>query len=245
MVNAAIAVGRPTRSAGQERRVGVRAAVGVAGRRGPVHRGVHLPQRVRAGHRPVAAEAQLRAGARPGCRTGTATPSAPGPRNGSGQLGHLRLVARPQRLAVRRHAERHGTWAGRRGGRPGGARCDAVPSPGPVRGPGGGDRVERLADRAVPDGVDVDLEPAGVDGGHRLRSVPPGSKKLVPRAPGRVAVAIEVGGQHRGREVLADAVLHDLHAGGAEPALASQPPAVRQENRVAQDRPSAATRGHR
>src|SRR5262249_11303400 len=90
----------------------------------------------------------------------------------------------------------------------------------PVNVAGGGDRVQRLPDRTVPDGVDVHLEPAGVDGRDRLLQLLR-VEEAGAAAVGLVPVPIEVGGQHRGGEVLTDAVLHDLHAGGAESGAAS------------------------
>src|SRR5215831_19763396 len=91
------------------------------------------------------------------------------------------------------------------------------PAAGPVGGAGRRHGVERLADRAVPDRVEMHLEAAGVDGRDRrlqlLRVEEAG-----PGACGLTAMAVEIGSQHGGREVLADPVLHDLHAGGAEAA---------------------------
>ena len=64
---------------------------------------------------------------------------------------------RGRRTAVGRHGSTSCVWAitGRRSRRPF-ARGGVL------------DRVERPADPAVADGVDVDLEPVGVEGGHRL-----------------------------------------------------------------------------
>src|SRR5262249_12817256 len=63
--------------------------------------------RVRAGDRPVAAEAQLRAGG--GQAAERVLPRGPlGTEERQRQLGHLRLVAGPQRLAVGEHPEAGG-----------------------------------------------------------------------------------------------------------------------------------------
>jgi hypothetical protein len=65
--------------------------------------------------------------------------------------------------------------------------------------------------------VEVHLEPAGVDGGDRglqllrIEIAGAGARRCL-------AVGVEVGSQHGGREVLADPVLHDLHAGRTEAA---------------------------
>src|SRR6202035_2783050 len=103
---------------------------------------------------------------------------------------------------------------------------DVVAAPARAIGrPGCRDRVERLAHGPVADGVEVDLESGRVDGGDgfpEFRRV----EEAAARAAGLVAVPVQVRGQHRGGEVLADAVLHDLDAGGPEPApLAGPPPA--------------------
>ena len=79
------------------------------------------------------------------------------------------------------------------------------------------ERVQRLARRAVADGVHVDLEPGVVERPHRLTQRG-GLDEGVAGVAGRPAVVVEVRRGQRRREVLRDAVLHDLHGRGAEPA---------------------------
>src|SRR5256885_4748281 len=86
-----------------------------------------------------------------------------------------------------------------------------------VRSPGGFDRVERLSDGALRQGVEVDLEAEGVQPGDRLVE----DLRIDERDPavvGGPTLLVEIRLQDRGGEVLADAVLHDLHAGRRAPA---------------------------
>ena len=182
--------------------------------RDPVDRDVDACQRVGAADRPVAAGGH-RAPAR--SRSPKGYCQAPGsPEERQGQLVHLRLVRRPQRLDVRDGAER------------GEARDvvrvhdlevrEVVPPVGrAVRGTSCLDGVQRLAHRAVAERVEVHLEARGVEPGHVLAQ----RERVDEAEPGVVgpaAAAVEVGLEHGRGEVLGDAVLHDLDAGRGEPA---------------------------
>jgi hypothetical protein len=137
---------------------------------------------------------------------------------GDRQLGHLRLVHRPQHLQVRCRAER-GEPRDVVGmddlqvremvpdpGFPGAARAGRA---------GSLDGVERGADRPVAERVEVHLEARLVEGGHVAGELA-GVDEVQPGVPSRAAVVIEVGGEHRGGVVLHDAVEHHLHAGRPE-----------------------------
>ena len=136
-----------------------------------------------------------------------------------GQLVHLRLVGGPERLNVGDRLElrepRQVVGVHNLEVR------EVVAAVGrPVGLAGRLDRVERLANGAVAEGVEVHLETGCVELGHVVAQ-----RDRVDEAQagvvGGTAVVAEVGLEHRGREVLGDAVLHDLHAGGGE---ASHPP---------------------
>ena len=91
------------------------------------------------------------------------------------------------------------------------------PSVGPFASRAACQRVERVAHGAVAEGVEVHLEARGVEArdvllqAHRVDEV----EAVV---LGLAAAAVLVRLEHRGGEVLGDAVEHDLHAGRAEPA---------------------------
>ena len=93
-----------------------------------------------------------------------------------------------------------------------------------VPGPRGVEGVQRLADRPVPDGMHMHPEARDVEPGYLLGQV--GRIHIgEPAVPGLAAAAIQVGVDHPGGEVLRDAILHDLHGAGPEPAhLALLPP---------------------
>src|SRR5260221_10456766 len=82
--------------------------------------------------------------------------------------------------------------------------------------------VQRLPDSPVANGVEMDLESARVDrrdGFLQLacdKEARAGTIRFVP-------VPIEIRAKHRGGEVLAHPVLHDLDAGGMEPSGAADP----------------------
>ena len=89
----------------------------------------------------------------------------------------------------------------------------AVPSAGP---PGRLHRVQGVADRAVAQRVEMDLEALAVERGHeagKLVRVDEVQAAVLGGAP----VTVEVGLEHGGRVALGDAVEHHLHAGGPEP----------------------------
>ena len=122
-----------------------------------------------------------------------------------GQFDHHRVEPGPERLEVGDHAE--GANRGRSAG------CTSWVwaitgrrSRGPLRGLGVLDGVQGRADAAVTDGVDVDLEAVGVEGGDRLR-------QLLRRPVGQsarmrgVLVRLEQGGGAG----LDDAVGEELH----------------------------------
>ena len=91
----------------------------------------------------------------------------------------------------------------------------------PVRAQGSLDRVEGFPDGAFGERVEMDLEPQPVQGRHEALEglrIDEGDPALIRD----VAVGVEVGLQHGGRERLAHAVLHDLHARrGEAPGAAS------------------------
>ena len=135
------------------------------------------------------------------------------------QVVHLRLVRRPERLGVRERTERaeprqvvgvHDLDVRE-------MMAQVVEAVGRARRL---DRVERLAHRAVRERVEVHLEPERVQPRDRLLQEL-GLDHREPAVVGRVAVLVEVGVERRAREVLADAVLHDLDARGGEPARLS------------------------
>ncbi len=82
------------------------------------------------------------------------------------------------------------------------------------------DGVERLTHGAVAQRMEVHLEPFGVEGHDGVVQ----QRRVDEREPVVLCLAsarIEVGRRHRCREVLGNAVLHDLDAGGPEaPGLA-------------------------
>ena len=84
-----------------------------------------------------------------------------------------------------------------------------------VRGPGGLDGVQRVADRAVAERVEVNLEPFTVQRGDE-----PGQlgrvDEIQPGVPGGTAVRVQVRLQHRRGVGLDHPVQHHLHASGAE-----------------------------
>ncbi len=82
---------------------------------------------------------------------------------------------------------------------------------------GRGECVEDLPHGAVPERVEVELEARAVETGHGLGEQC-GVDEAQPGVGGRAAAAVEVRLQQAGREVLGDAVLHDLDAGGVEAA---------------------------
>jgi hypothetical protein len=82
-----------------------------------------------------------------------------------------------------------------------------------------GQGVEGDGHRAVADRVEVQLEPEvgeQADGLGELLRI----DEQVSRPVRVMPVAVQVGGAHRGREGLADAVEHELDRGGAEVAAA-------------------------
>lgn len=81
------------------------------------------------------------------------------------------------------------------------------------------DRVQGLAHPPVAQRVEVDLEVVGVELGD-VRAQGDGVDEAQTRVGGGAAAAVEVGGGHGRREVLGDAVLHDLHRTGPEPSVA-------------------------
>ena len=142
---------------------------------------------------------------------------------GQGQLVHLGIVAGPVGLDVGRDVEL--PEAGILG------RIDDLemghvmaPLGGPVRPPGRLDRVERLPDGAIAEGVEVDLEAECVQPADvvleqlRVDEADPAIRRGA--AAGR-AIRLE----HRRRVVLGDPVLHDLHGVRAQPADLPGPPA--------------------
>ena len=96
-----------------------------------------------------------------------------------------------------------------------------------VRDQRGLDRVQRLADRAVAQRMEMRLEAERVQLGHGVLQ-----QFRVDERDARFSVGwpvrVEVRRQRRRREVLDDAVLHDLHAGRREPPHASPRPGVDQ-----------------
>ena len=104
-------------------------------------------------------------------------------------------VRRPQRLRIGRHAERRNrgmssgwmTWM-----------CDDVRTRvrEPVRLARGRDRVERIADGAIADRVEVGLEPERIEARHP-RARAPRDRSAEAAVVGRVAVVVEVRIEHR------------------------------------------------
>ena len=93
----------------------------------------------------------------------------------------------------------------------------------PVGRPGRRDRVQRVADGAVADRVQVHLEALGVEPGHRRRAASSRSTKrdaAVVRVP---AAAVAVGLEQGAGVVLQHPVQHDLHRRGVEAAAAARP----------------------
>ena len=94
-----------------------------------------------------------------------------------------------------------------------------------VGGPGGRDRVQRVAHGPVADRVEVRLEAEGIDAGHGIGQdlgvdeVDAAVRRLAPRP-------VQVGVEHRGGEVLGDAVEQQLDARGLEPAERAALPEV-------------------
>ena len=85
-----------------------------------------------------------------------------------------------------------------------------------VRRPRRLERVQGLSDRALPDRVDVHLEPLGVQAGDgRLQLL--GLDERRPAVVGGPALGVQVGLEDGGGEVLDHAVLHDLDRRGREP----------------------------
>ena len=116
------------------------------------------PERVGAADRPVAARAaswRRSASRRP---NGYCHGRALRPEERQRELVHLRLVTGPQRLDVGRPRRARGNAARRRGARPAGARGGGGRSARPLALRAAATRVERLADGAVADGVEVHLE---------------------------------------------------------------------------------------
>ena len=85
----------------------------------------------------------------------------------------------------------------------------------PVRDQRGLDRIQRLAHRAIPKGVEVRLEAERVQLRHRILQQF-GIDERDARVVGGQPVRIQVGRQGGRREVLDHAVLHDLHRGRRE-----------------------------
>ena len=186
-----------------------------------VDRDVDALQRVRAAHRPVAAGGEPGARRGPGRRTGTASALRSGPRNGmvsssicvscAAHSGCM-FAATPSVGEARPTSSGWTTW-----------RCamwcrrSAAPLAVARRLEG----VQRLAHRPVADRVHVHLEAGGVE----PRDVPPGARSgstkdrpvvVRSRPPQRSRYGVD----HRGGEVLGDAVLHDLDRRRHEPGCA-------------------------
>ena len=139
----------------------------------------------------------------------------------------------PQRLDVGRDAELGEPRRRRRGARAGGGRCGGGRS-----GVGALERVEGLAHAAVAETVDVHLEARRVEGADVPRSAS-GSTNEMPRLSVGVPAAVEVGLDERGRAVLDDTVLHDLHRGGGEPTRASAVAALATSSSICSSAPLA------
>ena len=183
-------------------------------------RGVDRGQRVGRGHRPVAAGHQPGAGAVQVAEG--VLPAAPLlAQEREGEVGHLVVVAGPERLHVRGDAE---LGEPRDVGRVHQLQVGDVVPP---RGIGADHRVQRLPHAAVADRVDVHLEPGRVEGLHGLAQ-PLGVDERVAAVVGRMAAAVEVRLEQRRGPVLGDAVLHDLHGRGAEPAAGERLPSAHQ-----------------
>jgi hypothetical protein len=190
-----------------------------------VDRDVHALDRVGAAHRPVAAAGQVRAGrGQVGERVLQVRPPLAEERDG--QVVHLRLVRRPQRLDRRGRTE---LGEPRQIGRVdhlqvGHVVPAAVPAVRAARGP---HRVQALAHRPVAQRVEVHLEAEAV----QLGDVP-GQTRRVDEAEAAVAglgtAAVQVGAEQARGEVLHHAVLHHLDRAGREALRGGGVPALDQ-----------------
>ncbi len=142
-------------------------------------------------------------------------PAGPlGTEEGQGQLGHLRIEVRPQRLAVGDHVEdSEPVDVGRVYDLDVGDVVTKVVMS--VRVPGRLERVECLAHAPITDCVNVHLEAVTIEEGDVAAQ---GLRIDVTEAgvARRASVFVQVGQEHGRGEVLADPVLHDLHGPGAE-----------------------------
>ncbi len=173
------------------------------------HGRVDRGERVGGRHRPVAAHHQPRP--RPVQVAERVLPGGPlRAEERDRQLGHLLLVAGPQRLGVGRDAElgEARDVVGVDELEVGDVVAQVVTVPG---GPGGREGVERLPDAAVADRVHVHLEALGRQRDHDLLELL-GVDERVAGVVGGVAAPVEVRRPEGGRAVLEHAVLHDLHA---------------------------------
>ena len=214
IVKPASAVGRSSRSSGRNTSRSLD-LVRVVRRHLPVDRHVHLLQRVGARHAPVAAHGEHRP--RPHeAPERVLPPPARLPEERDREVVHLRFVRRPERLRVRDRAERpeprdvvgvHHLQVGQ---------MMAVVARA-VREQGGLDRVEPLAHGPLGERVEVHLEPETVElGDVALQRL--GLDERDAPVVGGLAMRIEVGLEHGRGVVLADPVLHDLHARRGEAA---------------------------
>src|SRR6266508_4140946 len=174
----------------------------------------HLPHRVGARHGPVTPEGE------PCPRTdqtgeGVLPPAPLRAEEGDREVHHLALERGPQGLGVRHHPElvEPRDVVGMDHLDVGDVVAMVVR---PVRSPRRLQGVQCLTDGPLPDRMDVDLKPLGVQKSHgglqRLRV----DERHTP-IRGRHTVAVEIWIQDPGREILDHAVLHDLHRGGSEP----------------------------
>jgi hypothetical protein len=181
----------------------------------PVDRDVRRPQGVGAAHRPVTAGAQRSSRGLQRVE-GILPASAALPQKRDGQFFHLGFMSRPQRLHIGRRGERReaGDVAGVHHLQMGQVVPQIVVAAAP---PGRSHGVQRVADGAVSQRVEVNLEPLLVERGDvsgelvRIDEVEAG---LV----AHTALAVQVGLEHGGGVILGHPVQHDLHAGGAEAA---------------------------
>ncbi len=111
-----------------------------------------------------------------------------------------------------------------------------------VRGTRRLERVERHPYRAIADRVHVHLEALCVERRRRLAELVLVEERDAAVA-GRVPVSVEVRLEHRGGEVLADAVRHDLHARRGEPAYARALATLQQERQLVEAAPAFEPQG--
>ena len=138
-----------------------------------------------------------------------------GAEDGKVEVFHLTVQTRPERLDVRRHAEAPEPrdvvrvddlevsdvmavvgWA--------------------VRAESGLGRIQALSGGPVPDRVEVHLEPFAIEPNHRSPKGF-GLDEAQPARDAAITCSVEVRAGHRRREVLHDAVLHDLDRPTTQP----------------------------